>query len=130
MIVAQSSRKGQDIRVKFSVPVKALSVNKAWQGRRFSTPAKKQYERAMTLLLPRKSEPGPYYRVAYDFYLVNFALSDVDNMVKPCQDCLVRQGIISDDRMILEFTARKFKADRDRIEVEIWSLEAPGPARP
>lgn len=116
--------------MKFSIPVKALSVNKAWQGRRFSTPAKKQYERTLALLLPKAPIPGPYYRVAYDFYLANFALTDVDNMVKPLQDSLVRQGLIRDDRFILEFTARKFKADKDHIEVEITPLEAPGPARP
>ena len=109
--------------MKFCVPIKALSANKAWQGRRFSTPEKKQYERTLALLLPRTKVPGPYYRVVYNFYLSNFALTDWDNLIKPFQDSLVKQGIISDDRFILEATVRKFEVEEDRIEVEIYSRE-------
>lgn len=32
--------------------IKPMSVNKAWQGKRFKTPAYKQYEKAINYLLP------------------------------------------------------------------------------
>jgi len=31
--------------MKIEIPIKPLTVNKAWQGRRFKTPAYKQYEK-------------------------------------------------------------------------------------
>ena len=111
-------------RIRFSVRIKPLSINAAFQGRRFNTPAKKQYERALALLLATFREvEGPYYRVRYDFYLKNFAMTDWDNLVKPFQDCLVKSGIISDDRRIIEATVRKFRAEKDSIIAEIEGVE-------
>jgi hypothetical protein len=64
-------------------------------------------------------QPAPYYRIAYDFHLVNFHLTDIDNLVKCLQDCLVKRGIIADDRLIVHATLRKFPAKKDRIEIRI-----------
>ena len=58
--------------LKFRLDIKPLSINEAFCGRRFNTPAKTQYERALALLLPNSRVPGPYYRVDYKFYLKNF----------------------------------------------------------
>ena len=100
--------------------VKPLTINQAWQGRRFSTPAKKDYEAALRFALPKVAvAPAPYYRVEYDFHLRSFALSDWDNLVKVTQDCLVKRGIISDDRFIVDARVRKFPAKADRIVVRI-----------
>ena len=110
--------------LKIRVDIKPLSSNMAWQGRRFSTKAKTQFENAMRLLLPSTKVCGrPHYRVAYDFHLVNFARTDVDNLIKTTQDCLVKRGIISDDRMIVSLAARKFKSEKDRIEITIEGVE-------
>lgn len=107
--------------------VKPLSVNDAFRGRHFPTAAKKTFEQRLQWSLPKVAVVGkPYYRVAYDFHLKNFALTDWDNCVKITQDCLVRRGIISDDRLIIEALVRKFPAKADKIVVSIegWDLKA------
>ena len=116
--------------------VKPLSVNDATRGRHFPTAAKKEYETRLRFSLPKAAVVGkPYYRVTYDFHLVNFALTDYDNCIKVTQDCLVKRGIISDDRMIVDAHIRKFPAQKDRIVVTIEGcslrgdeLELPGAA--
>ena len=106
--------------MKITLNAKPLLVNRAWQGRRFSTPAKTRFERLMALSLPRvKVEGKPYYRVTYDFHLVYFKITDWDGCCKVLQDCIVKQGIITDDRFIIEARVRKFPAKQDRIEIEI-----------
>lgn len=106
--------------MKITLNIKPLTVNQAWQGRRFSTPAKTAYEGALRLLLPNKAIPGgPYYRVEYDFHLVRFSTTDWDNLCKVLQDCLVKRGIISDDRLIVDARIRKFPAKENRIVVTI-----------
>ena len=104
--------------------VKPLSTNKAWRGRHFSTAAKTEYETRLRWSLPKVAVVGkPYYRVLYDFHLVNFALTDWDNCVKVTQDCLVDRGIISDDRKIVDARVRKFPAKADKIVVSIEGCE-------
>ena len=98
---------------------KPLSANAAWQGRRYSSPAKKAYEAALRLLLPNRAIPGPYYRSGYDFYLVNFSRTDAGKLEKVLTDCIVKRGIIKDDRYILEYRIRKFKAAVDKIVIRI-----------
>ena len=105
--------------------IKALSVNAAYQGRRFSTTTKKQFDKALSLLLPSVQVEGDYYRVAYDFHLTNFGGTDQDNLVKVLQDCIVRKGIISDDRRIVEHRIRKFPSVKDYIVVGIVRAEKP-----
>lgn len=100
--------------------VKPLSINNATRGRHFPTAAKTKYETSLRYSLPKVAVVGkPYYRIAYDFHLVNFALTDWDNCIKVTQDCLVARGIISDDRLIVEAHVRKFKAEKDRIVISV-----------
>jgi len=108
--------------MKISIPIKPMSINACFQGRRFKTPAYKQYDRSLDLLLmPFKRDivKCDWYEVFYTFYLKNFGMTDGDNCVKACQDALVRNGFLSDDRRIKRFHVEKFKADVDGIEVEI-----------
>lgn len=100
--------------------VKPLSVNEAFRGRHFPTAAKTQYEMRLRLSLPKVAVVGkPYYRIAFDFHLKNFALIDYDNCIKITQDCLVKRGIITDDRLIVDARIRKFPAKANRIVVGI-----------
>ena len=116
------------IKTKIILNLKPLSVNEAWKGRRFSTPAKKQFEAAVRYSLPKvEVRRAPYYRVAYDFFLVNFALTDGANLEKVLTDCLVKRGVIQDDRYIVDYRIRKFPSDKDRIEISVepCALELP-----
>ncbi len=102
--------------------VKPLSINDATRGRHFPTAAKKEFETRMNYSLPNVAVVGnPYYRVEYDFHLVRFSTTDWDNCVKVLQDCLVKKGIISDDRLIVEARVRKFPSKIDKVVVAIFT---------
>ncbi|MBS3927747.1 MAG: RusA family crossover junction endodeoxyribonuclease [Sphingomonadales bacterium] len=106
--------------MKLTIHVKPLSINDAYRGAHYPTKEKTQYETALRYALPNvRVAPGPYYRIAFDFHLVNFALTDYDNLIKITQDCLVKRGIMTDDRLIVDARIRKFKADKDRIEIDL-----------
>ena len=72
------------------IDIKPLSVNEAWQGKRFKTPKYKAYEYHTLLLLPKLTLPTPPYVIHFEFGLSNSA-SDWDNPVKPLQDILQKK---------------------------------------
>ena len=70
------------------IKIKPLSINQAYQGRRFKTPAYKKYTKDVLLMLPKSFKlPEPPYEVHYEFGFSSKA-SDWDNPVKPIQDLL------------------------------------------
>jgi Holliday junction resolvase RusA-like endonuclease len=85
--------------------IKPLSVNEAWQGRRFSTKKKKAYEQHLCLLLPANVEKHDKYTVFVEFGFSNKA-ADIDNPLKPFFDCLHKKYGI-DDKYIYEINVRK-----------------------
>lgn len=110
--------------MKLILHCKPLSVNDAFRGKHFPTKEKVAYELALRYALPKaRVVPGPFYRVAYDFHLVRFTTIDWDNCCKVLQDCLVKRGILDDDRLIVDARVRKFRAKKDRIEIEIFPAE-------
>ena len=66
------------------VAVKPLSVNQAWQGRRFRSKAYKAYQQEIALKLRKMKLPKPPYTLLLEFGVSNKA-ADYDN---PFQDCL------------------------------------------
>lgn len=109
------------------IQLKPLSVNDAWQGKRFKTPEYKKYEQVMGFLLYKDRVPEPItgkLEVWYRFYLKNCANSDFDNPLKPLNDVLVKNGIIKDDRYIYKAHIEKIPcSDGDRLEVDIAVIE-------
>lgn len=87
------------------VMIKPLSVNDAWQGRRFKTPAYRQYERDLLMVLPPYTIPKGELLAIYEFGLSS-KLCDWDNPVKPFQDVL-QQKYQFDDRRIVDAWVRK-----------------------
>jgi len=88
-----------------TIKIKPLSVNQAWCGKRFKTPAYKAYETELLWLLPKLTVPkGQLF-----FYIeVGFSnkASDIDNILKPFQDVLQkRYGF--DDKDIYELQVVK-----------------------
>jgi Holliday junction resolvase RusA-like endonuclease len=76
--------------LKWYVHTKPISVNKAWQGRRYKTDAYKAYETIMLLQLPRIIVPEPPFKLTLVFGFSNKA-SDFDNPVKPLVDILQKK---------------------------------------
>jgi hypothetical protein len=73
--------------MKSRIPVKPLSVNNAWKGRRFRSDEYKQFQKIVAFSLPKISIPEPPYAIYFKFGFSNKA-SDWDNPIKPLQDCL------------------------------------------
>ena len=105
--------------IRIGIPIRPLSVNAAFQGRRFKTKKCKQYERDVFLYLPNKTEIRGYVSIHYEFHLRYFKITDVDNLIKVLQDCIVKKGIIEDDRKIVSLHIYKYPAEEDSIEVFI-----------
>ncbi|MDR1941832.1 MAG: RusA family crossover junction endodeoxyribonuclease [Endomicrobium sp.] len=102
----------------FVIPIKPLSVNQVWQGRRFKTDDYKQYERDVSLFLRNVKTIRGQVKVFYKFYVSNM-LADIDNCIKPLQDILVKNKVIEDDRFIIELCAMKFKVEKGMEKTEV-----------
>lgn len=92
------------------VNIKPLSVNAAWQGKRFKSPAYKQYERELGMILPRLTVPEGPLLIVLEFGVSNLA-SDFDNPVKPFVDVLQKRYGFNDSR-ITGAVIRKVKTDK------------------
>lgn len=75
--------------------IKPLSVNKAWQGKRFKTNDYKKYEEDLLLMLPKIKIINPPYRLNITVGFSNKA-SDLDNVLKPFLDILQKKYDIND----------------------------------
>ena len=72
------------------VKVKPLSVNRAWQGKRYKTAEYANYEYGILWILPKIKIPKPPFKVSYEFGFSSRG-SDIDNPVKCFQDVLVKK---------------------------------------
>lgn len=88
--------------------IKPLSVNEAWQGRRFKTPKYKEYETEILNILPNELYiPKDNIKLFIEFGFSNNA-SDIDNGLKPFLDCLQKKYNFN-DKNITELNVRKIK---------------------
>ena len=101
--------------IKINIPVKPLSINKAFQGRRFKTKDYNDFTRDVCYTLPvAKKTITKECSIDYTFYVSNYKMVDVDNCIKTCQDLIVLLNYLKDDRLIVELCARKKSAKLDR----------------
>lgn len=102
-----------------SVKIKPLSVNEAWQGKRFKTPKYNRYERELLKLLP-DIEIERFERLSITFF-VSSVLSDIDNPLKPFIDVLQKRYKVN-DRDLKQLIVNKeiVKKGEERIEFEIF----------
>ena len=78
--------------------IKPLSVNEAWQGRRFKTPEYEKYERDVLMLLPKIEVPEGLISIKITFGFSSMG-SDFDNPIKPFLDCLQKKYGFNDNRI-------------------------------
>lgn len=102
--------------------IKPLSVNNAWQGKRFKTPAYKAYEKELLFTLPKGKMPEPPFRVSYEFGFSNMQ-SDLDNPVKSLTDVLAKKYNFNDAH-IYEAQIKKVKVSKgeEYFKVRIESI--------
>lgn len=105
------------------IQIKPLSVNQAWQGKRFKTPKYKAFEKEMLLKLkPIKIDfKGDLeVNIKYGF---SSKLADIDNPCKVVLDCLQKKYGF-DDRQIIKLGQEKeiVKKGNEFIKIEINKL--------
>ena len=108
-----------DIRID----IKPLSVNDAWQGKRYKTDLYHAYEMEMLLRLPAGKLPPPPYRIYYEFGFSN-RQADFDNPCKPLGDILQKKYGFNDNQ-IYEAHIRKVIVPKKKeyIKVRIEHLD-------
>lgn len=109
--------------IQFKLNEKPLSINKAWQGKRFKTPAYKVYEEAILLQMPKaKIDTEQMLRIEFFFGFSNKA-SDLDNPVKLLLD-LAQKKYGFNDKNVFELNVRKclVKKGEEFIQMGIYSL--------
>ncbi len=109
--------------MKLTIPVKALSVNQAYTGRRFKTGAYDDF----TDQIVKTTRFGYYSKdskldvyVAYVFHVTNYNFTDVGNLEKPLTDVLVQRGYFNDDRYVKCIFVSKAKCGPGNEKIEVY----------
>lgn len=103
------------------IPIKPLSVNEAWQGKRYKTSKYKKYCKDVALMLPNNIElPKGKFGIRFHFYFSS-ARSDWDNPIKTTQDAICSTYGLDDANIYLGIV-EKFIVEKgqERIEFEIF----------
>jgi len=103
--------------MEFTIPLKPLSVNDCWQGRRFKTPAYKQYEQDCMWFIKGRKITGEV-EVRVKLFVSNYR-RDIDNPIKPLLDIIVKAGLIDDDSKVKKLVVEKFKSKDEKTEIII-----------
>jgi Holliday junction resolvase RusA-like endonuclease len=109
--------------IQFKLNQKPLSINQAWQGKRFKSPAYKIYEKEMLLLMPKaKIEIDQMLRIEFFFGFSNL-VSDLDNPVKLLID-IAQKKYGFNDKMVFELNVRKciVKKGEEFIHMAIYKM--------
>lgn len=108
-----------------NVSIKPLSVNEAWQGKRFKTQEYRKYQDTLLLILPKIVLPAAPYSLKLVFGFSN-VLSDFDNPVKPFIDILQKRYGFN-DRDIYEaiITKQVVAKGKEFIQFELTSKQKP-----
>ena len=109
--------------IQFKLNEKPLSVNEAWQGKRFKTPIYKWYEETILLTMPKgKVDLEEMLRIEFFFGFSNKA-SDLDNPVKLLLD-IAQKKYGFNDKNVFELNVRKciVKKGEEFIQMGIYKL--------
>jgi Holliday junction resolvase RusA-like endonuclease len=99
--------------------IKPLSVNQAWQGKRFKTPAYKKYQADILSILRPLDVPKGYIELSLVFGFSS-KCADFDNPVKPFVDCLQKKYGFNDNKVKrCTIEVKHVKKGKEFIEFEI-----------
>ena len=115
----------QNKTIYAEIKVKPLSANVLWQGRRFKTPAYKNYTKECLYLLPAKKMVKGEVGISFVFTLRQPARCDLDNFFKAAIDILVAKKYFQDDRFVREIYARKDKGEENKITIKVYPYGEP-----
>jgi len=105
-----------------TLKIKPLSVNEAWQGKRYKTNKYKKYIEDMLEILPDMKVENTKLQLNIEFGFSSKA-SDIDNCVKGLADCLVKKYGV-DDRNIYRLEVDKVivKKGEEYIKFKIFAI--------
>jgi Holliday junction resolvase RusA-like endonuclease len=99
--------------------IKPLSVNKAWQGKRYKSPEYKKYEIQVLRLLP-DIEIKEFKRLKITYGFSNM-MADIDNPTKLVLDLLQKKYNVNDrDLIYLVLHKEKTKKGEEFIEIDFY----------
>ena len=99
-----------------------MSVNKAWQGRRFKTNCYKKFESDVLLMLPHYEIPEGKLGLKIQAGFSS-AASDLDNIAKPIIDILQKKYKFNDNRIYkLELEKKVTKKGKGFFNFSIWGI--------
>jgi len=104
--------------------ISPMSVNKAWQGKRYRTDVYKRYQKDIASLLRPMSVPEGLLEIHITWGFSS-SLSDFDNPVKPFVDCLQAKYEFNDrviKRAIIDVDM--VEKGREYIEFELLPLSS------
>ena len=102
--------------------IKPLSINEAFQGKRFKTNKYKSYEKECLLKLKPFKIPEGKLEVHYTFGFSSVA-SDIDNPIKAIQDILQKKYKFNDSRIYRMIVDKEIvKKGSEFIKIEIKNL--------
>jgi len=108
--------------MNYTLNIKPLSVNQAWQGKRFKTDLYNDFIQKMHSILPKEIEipEKKNIKLAIEFGFSSKS-SDIDNCCKTFIDCLVKKYKV-DDRNIYEMHVFKeiVKKGNEYIKFRIY----------
>ncbi len=105
-----------------TLKLKPLSVNMAFQGRRFKTPIYNKYINNVIAILPRIDIENTKLQLNVEFGYSS-KLADIDNALKPFIDCLVKKYGV-DDRNIYRLEVDKVivKKGEEYIKFKLFAI--------
>jgi len=107
--------------IEVDLKLKPISVNAAFQGRRFKTSDCKRYELELWYELPQKEMIIGEVEIWFDFFLTYYG-TDISNLVKVTEDILVKKGYIEDDRKVKYMHLAKHKSGENHMTIKIKSI--------
>jgi len=111
--------------------IKPLSVNQAWQGRKFKTNKYKTWREEFGWLAYQwvKGRKKKIYKGELAVKITVFISpkvykkSDVDNFCKPILDAMVESKIIEDDRFVRILSISKYQSENEGNDIDIKELD-------
>lgn len=104
------------------IPIKTLSQNRAWQGKRFKSKMYKAYEMAVMAMLPQMKVPEGKLRINFEFGFSR-AACDIDNPIKALNDILQKKYGFN-DASVYEMNLKKVivKKEQEYFAFKIESI--------
>lgn len=106
----------------FRLPIKPLSLNHAYRGRRFDTAELKQFHKDMARILPNITVPSGKLSVHYRFG-VSSKNADGDNLIKCAQDAIATKYQFN-DKIIYEWHVWKEDVPKGQEYIEFMIFPA------